>query len=275
MSELVVGQYPVSIATSLSLERLMGIHPGFTGESPYLFAQVQNIYFNIQTLARNILNGFEGSLEEIPPNWQKYLVNEVTTLHALIPQLSGGLTQARFYLPSYRDIHRKYPKAKIREINTVKQKLHHTLTNEAIKFLLEHQDVLGFEIPQSHAGVRGQSEAAMIFTHIPLDLVEARGFSRIYLLESHTGEVKGRERWHTKLYNGKELTRIPLTVTTLLLLGDTQMFSPYSPKVKQALIALANQKHWNAQTSDDRIIANIRTDPSPILFDAAKTLGIV
>lgn len=275
MSDLVVGQYPVSIATSLSLERLMGIHPGFTGESPYLFTKTPSIYFNIQTLARNILNGFEGSLEELPENWKQYLVNELITLQALIPKISSDLTQAYFYLPSYRDINKQYPHAKIREINTVKQKLHSSLMNELLTYLLDHQDVLGFNIIQTHSGVKGQSEKALLFTHIPLDLIEAKGFSRIYLLESHTGEIKARDRWHTKLYNGKELSRIPLTLVTLLLLGDTQMFSPYSPKVKQDLLRLANTYHWNAQTTENRIIANIRTDSSSVLFDALKTLGIV
>src|SRR5690606_15099886 len=65
----------------------------------------------------------------------------------------------------------------------------------------------------------------LIITHFPVDLLNRYKFSRLVLLETHTGAMKPHTLWYTKLYNGKELNMIPFDRMTVQLFGDGNLFT--------------------------------------------------
>src|SRR5690606_9561418 len=84
--------------------------------------------------------------------------------------------------------------------------------------------------------IEGKFQDTMLLTHIPVDLLSADRFSKLVLLESHTGAIKPHLSWYTKLTNGKELFRMPFNRFTLQVFGDNGVhFAPMPMKMKQAV----------------------------------------
>ena len=108
----------------------------------------------------------------------------------------------------------------------------------------------------------------MIFTHFPIDLLNAPKFRRMDLLESHTGILKKQTDWYTKYYEGRDLNMLPLNGILLTVFGDDHHFRPQTRAMKEAVLTVAKERRWTVLTSPRDVVAGIRLMRDHALRDA-------
>lgn len=252
-----VGSYPLSIATSLAIEGSMGVHPDHPA-GKHLLADFDELWVNLKTLFRNYYNAqgrdnYAGaSLDE----HTSFFGMEMNNLESVVRSESHGKTSVVFYLSDYIHVKSRFPHALMR-LDTTDNQLAYTQSMVAVinQILLDRKEQIKI-YPDliTEASVK----KALLLTHYPIDLTTS-SFVRSALLESHTGNIKTKEQWYTKLYNGKELSAIPFTQGTLSIFGDNEMFRPMPIQYRKALIDLSKQYRWSFATTRDKILYGLNT----------------
>ncbi len=254
--EVTQGKYQVSIGTSLAFETLFGINDNIAPTEPLPFKQYTYVLINLRTLIRNMYGAVQ---KELKAEWsaQKYydkVKKELEMIPLILDDQSQGQLSAVYYLPSYRSVEKTYPNAILKSMS---KKAYGRQHYEAIEQYCVAQ--------LNAAALRGEQTIAMvdtslppmdqksvIMTHLPIDLLSYSKTDLVDLIETHTGVIKPRRLWFTKL-NGKGLDRIPFTEWSLQWFGDGKTFSGMPPKYRAAVLEFAEKNHWN-QTTTDRLI---------------------
>lgn len=267
-----VGQFPLSIATSLAFESAFGILP----EAPTDTPEIRNrdvVVVNIRTLFRNIL----GSVAtEDKAKLSEYTIAECVSaemrvIETLVSEHSDGRASAGFYHCSYKDIVSDFPRSIPRTANTPGQKIYQAMEGAVIKLIktnvITTPPILWFnrKFPESKS-------KALMLSHYPVDLLQRYKFDALSLLESHTGAIKPPVLWNTKLHNGRELEVIPFDRMTLQLFGDGILFAPMPIKIRKRVYNIAIKKNWTPATTKDYVIHCIEQNRDPALEVLIKDL---
>lgn len=266
LSGRTLGQYPVSIATSLALEGLTDtLEDGKRFSKPPLH-QYHTLWVNLRTLVRNVLGSTdrETATKATPSELAMVLVSECEVIDGVVKEFTQGRTQVVFYYCTYENLSKHYPKALFKEANTLKQKHYAQQENTALSLMrLEHQyPIVGYD---THIRPE-KATRSVILSHYPFDLLAYDRFTVLDLIESHTGVIKKKHQWNTKLLNGKTLTRIPFDRMTIQLFGDSGgLLGPYPPNLRKLLVDVAEKHRWNTLTTPDRIKLTVKVSKEPAL----------
>ena len=245
--------FPVSIGTGLALETLFTAIEPVVDESrkvnnlPDL--SVYNLYlFNVSTLLRNLINTvkFADLLTISKKDIYEILLEEIDFLNNFFMTNNVDI---RFYLNTYEYVKRTYEnKNCLRKSSTDKQFFIDGITTYCLDQLRKEDDVTVF-----HKDIRySKEDSALIFTHIPFDLLSYSNFIKLDLLESHTGVVKSRKDWWTKYYPvpNEDMSFLPLLEYFLAeIFGDHVMFTPAPIKKRVEVIQAMRKKGINPLTS--------------------------
>lgn len=258
------GGFPVSIGTSLAIEGACGVYPD-RPESPAPILKAKQVWFNVRTIIRNLIEAIPTSYREILTVGVLYpaLVEELTIIDGVILRGSNGLAQCVFYLCNYTFLHRKFPRAMLRQSDTPKQRLMKSLEEGLLKKLAEDGVAVDYRY-FSDVNITGHYPEALIVTHLPVDLLSRYSFKRLDLLESHTGVIKPFTQWNSKLTGGSDNLNIPFCAMTLQLLGDKgNQFMSMPSQLKKQVVQLAEEDNWSPVTTNDKIRLSLRriTDP--------------
>lgn len=269
-----VGSIPVSIGTSLALEGILGTHPE-KPQQPTNVKTVQTIWINLRTLARNLFQAVptESALSVDYTNAVAVLLKETQTIPVAMAQ-QGYTGKIRYYLASKDGPKWSFPKAKFKEAKTPKQ-LAYDMFERFVSIELYQQmkaekaDVMEIDTkPKSGEGI------VAILTHYPHELLWRPQFSRLLLLESHTGRLKTYNTWYTKL-NGLKSKDVdypmPFTEFTIQVFGDGQTLDSQPRKVRDELKELSKTKKWTGITTPDKLYHDIMSG-SKELKDLYKLL---
>lgn len=261
-SERVVGNINLSIATNMAIDGLYNRIPDKPKERPLPATLGNAIYFNVRTLFRNVWGSMTSteaellSLDSFVDILEQEMVTAVSALSEEEPPL-----EAFFYAPSYEHLHREYPNAELKNIKT--DKMSH-------KVLMENRVLAAFKkmeetpVPIIFNDVELKSKLplkAFILTHYPVDLLHTSGFDKTYLLESHTGAVKGPEKWYTKLAtkNLENNERIPFNKGTIQFFGESGgIFKAQPIGARKRVIEVAVKYKWNQHTTRSRMLDTLR-----------------
>lgn len=252
-----VGSYPLSISTSLAIEGGLGVHPDHPA-GKYLLTDFEELWVNVKTLFRNYYNA-QGRENFAATDLQEevdHFNTEINNLISVVKMETEGKVNVVLYLPDYNKVKTKFPHALLRTDTTDIQRAYTDSMVAVInQVLLDRKEQI-----KIYADLikENSSKKALLLTHFPIDLTTT-SFPRLALLESHTGNIKTKESWHTKLYNGKELSAIPLTQGTLTIFGDSEMFRPLPIQYRKALIDLSKQYRWSFATTKDKILYGLNT----------------
>lgn len=262
------GQFPVSVATSLALESICGIHPEQIFDvAPIL--SYDKIWINVRTLFRNFLGALDRDTAEavLPVDIAETITIEMQTIESIVHDNSSGRCSAVFYFSNYNLLDLLYRRAVLRVDTTDRQKHYTMLLNATAERLLkEHKGYIkGF---QNKLRLEPEDRCkALILTHYAFDLVSHKQFDKLTLVESHTGAVKEKPLWYTKYYNGKDLMMIPFREDMLQVFGDNETFRPADIKLRQAVIDVATKYKWTAATTRDKIRYGIEQIKNPYARD--------
>lgn len=271
-SDRALGQYPLSIATSLAIESACGIHPEIQVKSPPVL-EYDQIWINIKTLYRNFMGALDsydaGTIS--PEAVGATLLQEMDQIESIIKGVSSR-TSVVFYVCNYDDLELKYRYATVRKDTSEKQKVFTRIYDSAIKSLTgPDADKDRFKIFPRKLKPEGVVKV-MLISHIAYDLLSASAFSEMVLLESHTGKIKERGQWYTKFYNGKDLPMIPFNEGFLQVFGDTETFRPQDSRFRKAIIEIAEKYKWSQLTTKAKLSYGIDQLANPYYKEVLRQI---
>lgn len=259
-----MGELPISIGTSFSLQALYNKHPDKKPEKtlPVLMADV--LYINVRTLLRNMMSSVESS-KVVNVRSSDYLIalkDELTDIGDYLSKQESPI-KVFFYLPTYNSLHKEFgASAELRELTTDLQKQKLEIEKQVFGKLEEELKLLEPEkryVNIVDMEVKSTDRVrAFVLSHYPVDLLYLKGFSKVYLLESHTGVIKAEDEWYTKFHSDAN-ERVPFNKAMLIFFGDSgMMFKPQNHKARKALLAVAEKYKWTYQTTRDKILLNLK-----------------
>ena len=265
LAERVMSAPGVSVGTSMALETFLPAWPVFdsarTPPPAINLFDYKRVWFNLATVFRNLYNALprERLSELKSTDAGEALYHEMETIAAAIKDGSQGAVETHFYWCDYKDLSKLYPKARLRVPNTPKQLQFRDHIVKAVTIAiktaqLNNPGLVSTHHTQLHPKTHGQT---LIMTHYPVDLLSASRFGKLFLLESHTGIVKNMTLWHTKFFNGKQLSIIPMNAMTLQVFGDEHHFHPLDAKFRAALMEIAVEHKWTWMTSAFKLRSDI------------------
>lgn len=250
------GQYPISIATSLAFESLAGIYPERENQT-WMYDKFDALYINTRTLIRNILGSLPREVrEEVTPEaLAQTVLNEMDVIEATVVEDGDGKIGLTFYHFTYDGIHRRFPYALHRIVETPQQEWLKAIENNALKII---QEMVPANYYVGDMDFKKDDRRVVLITHYPVDLLNMYQFKQLVLLETHTGNLKPRAMWHTKLNGAKDVNVIPFDRMTLQIFGDGVLFRSMPPKAKKFLIDLGTKTGWTPLTTKALIISSVK-----------------
>ena len=259
-----MGEIPISIGTSLSLQALYNNHPDLKPERTLPVLKADVLYINVRTLFRNIMSSTE-SEKQVTVKARDYLTalkDELTDIANYLNNQENPI-KVFFYLPTYDSLHKEFGSvAELREPSTDLQKQKLEIEKQVFSQLEQELKVL--EPEKRYVNIidmkieSSDRVRAFVLTHYPVDLLYVNGFSKVLLLESHTGKIKDEREWYTK-FHADATERIPFNRAMLVFFGDSGgMFKPQHHKARKAVLKVADKYKWTYQTTRDKILLNLQ-----------------
>lgn len=247
------GQYNVSIPTSLALEYITGIHEERPEDIPPI-KKYDILAINIDTLIRNFINSVD-KVSRIFLNDRNCSDHLYAEIEIIKNTLALHKTELSLYSVDYKDLPKEFRYANIRMPTTpsqkTEQKLMANLTAAIKTFDFNVNKIRSYK----HLKLRSDT---LIMTHYPVDLIPNHRATGPKLLESHTGKIKDRYGWGSKLGLGDASEVIPFSSLAIQLFGDkSNHFNSGNRKLKAALIEHANSAGWTKKTTPDRMRSSI------------------
>lgn len=246
LRDRVYATVPVSVGTGLALESLV--------QQP--LAAYQSLLFNVRTLVRNAAAAFELEGDMLPTKEEllSALKEDVFQIvEAIMALTEGKRLNITFYYPSYERLPALFPEAKIKQEDSLSLTPYQSATNRLFKsvitdFMDEYENV----IMKTAVGLPRFAGKALVLSHHMVDFVTTKAYSRLRLIESHTGTVKEFAQLNTKLTGGSKLAGMPFNQLTLQVFGDKAVnFYSLSGLLKNALMVIAKDGHWKPDSTLD------------------------
>lgn len=273
-----IGQFQISIATSLAIESALGIHPDIS-VSTVPIEGYNALYINVRTLVRNFIGAVEKEAinSTHPSELVAFISHEMEEIVDVIKNNVNKVIQVVFYYSNYDRLDLKYRYAFLRGETTDKQiqfaKYLKSVYGELLKKHTAPTAEIKIETYALKLEVMGGPKALMI-SHYPYDLLSHSRFEKLSLLESHTGQIKDRSKWYTKYYQGKDLFRIPFREDLLQVFGDNELFKPFPKANRDELIEIAETCNWTSVTTRDKIKNDIEKIKDPFFKKVLKEISI-
>lgn len=261
LSQRTMSAFPVSIGTSLALESIdKGPNDPYDKEriipNTVDTQEYSELWVNLFTLFRNIYQSIPTASREgiDPAEYKDVLLQEIDIIKDFIGSHTRGKMKCIFYASDYAQLKFHHPHAKIRQDNTDKQKLYTSTMLTVIGGVFKHFTKDDKSIKHFKLGIEpDKSSKALIMTHYAYDLLSSKKFSNLDLLESHTGLLKPKGLWYTKLTNGNSLVSIPFNKMTIQVFGDGQTFLGLNKEVRDQVFEISTKYNWNPLTTNDRV----------------------
>lgn len=275
-----VGQFPLSIPTSLALEGLLGVYPDRVAneQKNYVAAShraIDELWINVRTLYRNVM----GSLDKDQPKADispkdvfSVIYEEMMVIEGIVAEASGETVAVRFYHCEFKNLQRDFPRADLYTPRTAIQIFDRHHEDETMaRLLLDEQTKARIGITNwkvSPSIWQLSPKRVALLTHYPTDLLHKFEFTELLLLESRTGVVKGQSKFYTKLKNAPDGVKLPFNIFTLQIYGDNgRIFDSNNRKIREAVSKLAVSDGWTFATTRDRIVASVKKHPDKPLVD--------
>lgn len=254
-----LGTIPISVGTALAVEALQN--------TP--MHRYQTFLINLRTIVRNARSAYE----EVPK--ESELIQAVKEDILGIMEFIVGLKlktilDIKLYYPSYNSLARQFPLASLKEMDPKKlispkdekRKKQIQLEQKVIDETLKEFDKF---IISTDCSVPQFGGEALIITHHPVDLVTTEGYTRLHLLESYTGAIKGYASFYTKLTGGKDMPNMPFNKLTIQIFGDNAVnFYSQSSAVKNEVKKLAMSVPWSSASTVNFVASSIRRLPGTL-----------
>lgn len=250
MTERTLGTLPISVGTALAIEQLPVAN----------MFKYHSFLINLRTIIRNARQAYEG--EELPKEKELFeacRMDIIGIAEAIIAMKLKTVLELKIYYPTYRGLAAMFPMAKLKDETqgTEKQRAVAALDKKVAERLLEE---FGKNITKVNCRIPDFIGQSLILSHHPVDLVTTDGYTRLNLVESHTGLIKTYSLFYTKLTGSDKLTNIPLNKLTIQIFGDNSTnFYSQGIKVKNEIKQLADAVKWSTASTPSLVARSIRS----------------
>lgn len=279
-----LGRFPLSIATSVAFESLFNMEPADDAPSWVRrpsgtvepIKRIGELWINLRTLCRNIDGAISSEVmnDASPMDYYRILVSEMSAIQSIVNDVPAEQRPAlRFYTKSYENLTKLWPHALFRDVTAPKQIVYAVMENNVMSYFADDIKKGVFNPEQVvivdsylHPGLR-----PTLLSHFPVDLVLTKGNKFEALVESHTGAIKRKEEWYTKLRDGNKYPRIPFDKAMVQIFGDKEnMLSPQTMAIRKRLGVISEKYHWSPMTTRDRVIFCVEQEHEPILLQLVR-----
>lgn len=257
--------YGITIGTELALDTLFT--RGAPNKAKHAVHIYNGIYINLHTLTRNVISQFNAkALEKIHADEiMRVVLKDIT----LINKLTEDKITVTYYGTSLTGFASSVFLPFLREPKTVKQKkLAYTISTVVTALVKKYR------YPRVNGMLHTTHGENLVLTNFLMDLLSNPANE---LLESHTGKVKGKKLWYTKLHKipHADMSTLPPLNRMLLFTGTSDIFSPSAHmRFREKLIDIATRKGWNSATSNDRVLFDLRIGDSTLFNNWNQTPDI-
>lgn len=238
---------PISVGTGLAIEALV--------QTP--MAKYSSFLINIRTLIRNAIEAF-GDDTPTADEVAEAVGEDMQGIAEAIATLKiGHQLSMIYYYPSYSGLSSMFPLATLKSAKSELQIAEKKLTDKVGEIIKKKYEKV---ITTNNVTIPDFKGDGIIITHHPVDLATSKSYTRLHLLESHTGTLKGFQSFSTKLTNGKSLTNIPLNKLTIQIFGDNAVnfYAIKSLKVKNEVKRLADEANWSTASTPSFVLSSIK-----------------
>lgn len=257
------GAIDISIGTALGIQAACGIAEDGTKKISPPLLEYDRLLINIRTLFRNVYSLVDKTLR-MSVDYDSLItvmMSEVRVINAVIEQYVGSGVKVEYYACDYNHLTRFYRLARFKDVSTDLQKIYSVIENKAVELMFKQLREEGIKVYHFDTSLNVEERnKTLIITHLPVDLLSSTYFDKLDLLETHTGTIKKKTEWNTKLKNGKDTPRIPFDKMTIQMFGDSGgLFLPYPIKYRKALIDIAEKYKWTSTTTKSRIKLTVKS----------------
>lgn len=257
-----VSGFALSIGTGLAFESIFNTtqpvyDPERKAPPKVNLKDYTHLWVNVGTLYRNMVGACKSA--DVPgisdKEFKDALALEMETIESLCKNEGSGLITPVFYFCTYASLYNNpgHKSIVLRNANTEKAKVYIAKLMSAIKMLeKEHLiTVLDSDLNPPF------NQKALILTNIAWDLVSAKHFNRLDLIESHTGVLKNRSKWNTKYHKYKDLSNLPFNSKLLKIFGDSEIFTPMLTSLRDLILDVAVKGKWTVLTTKDKMMLDL------------------
>lgn len=262
------GKYNISIPTSLALEYITGVHEERPMKIPPI-KHYKRVAINIATLSRNFINSLDpvNKIYLTASHAMSDLYAEINTFKNVLEENGASLA---LYEVDYSELKKDFPMGIIKAAKTPGQIAEATLIKDFCTVINEFDFTVNNLKNYNRISL---DKTDLILTSYPVDLLPNNRLMGASLLESHTGYIKDRHEWGSKLGLGEYKDIIPFSKMSLTLFGDKAThFLSGSSKLKNPLIEHAKNNGWNKKTTEDRMKSSLSRMTDQEVRNAIKSM---
>lgn len=237
----------LSIGTAIPMEKLLTTN---------VSKEYNALYLNVRTLYRNYVGSFPAN--QIPDGKELYngFLEELDTIQGIVNMSLPSSMRMVYYYMTYDSLQSIFTKCKLKVSQTQIQKNYSGIESFVFANIASK---IKPELEVYDTKLNGNHTKGLIITHIPLDLLGHPTFSKLTLLESHTGTFKNKSEWISKLTKNGTYSNIPFNVLTMQIIGDRSgLFSAMPNKFIKTYVELAKACKWTPSTNIEKIKFDIR-----------------
>lgn len=275
--------FPLSVGTSLALESVFqtsapSIDPERKIPQQINLSDYSEMWINLSTLFRNLMGSLSKDQSNAVNSHQikNALIDEIDTILSLVKNEGMNQVKPIFYVCEYKKLYSNPNKfVSMKQNNTDNQKIYQALQDQAVELVLKdlkQTDTLRVYDTEINKEGQGNKKNALIITHAAYDLVSHSNFTKLDLLESHSGVLKHRSMFYTKYADGKDLAMIPFMKGFFPVFGDSTHFRAMDIRLRRELIELAKTNNWTQLTTIAKVKSNIDYMKNRLYVDILKSV---
>lgn len=284
LAERMLGQLPLSIATSIAFESLLNMEP--PSDAPAYVRRPKGkvkpittfgeIWVNLRTLLRNIDGAIDKDTQNMssPLDYYRTLVSEISLIENIVNEIPAeNRPVVRYFTKNYENLSRIWPNVLFRDVTAPRLKVYAAIENNVMSYFAE--DIKKGSYSPEKIIIEDTfltiAKKAALISHFPVDLLLTKGEKFLALVESHTGAIKEKSEWNTKLRDGSKYPRIPFDKAMIQIFGDKEnMLSPQTIQIRKKLGEISEKYSWNPLTTRDRVVATIELEHEPVLLKLVR-----
>lgn len=262
-----VSGFPLSIGTGLAVQTLFPVRqpvydPDRPAPVPVDVTKYQECWINVHTLFRNIAGAAdkEAGRRASPTEYRDALLTEIEVIDSLFQIEGRGVCRPVYYYTTHGKLAKSVPsQVRLRQDSTDLQKEYTEKLTKTTKLLEQYTD----QILNYDTEIRPTVKTnALMLSHMAYDLLSHPSFTSLELLESHTGVVKSRGQWPSKLYPlaNKDMSIIPFVRKMLLIFGDKTLIQPSDMKLRNLVWETANKRGWTPYTTKSKMLLDLELE---------------